>query len=635
MWTNITAEIPFTETTVNHQLIPIPVGILSNIFNEDSKGDFNKDTLYSLCVFLLALIKDIDDIKTSAYIKALITFLVFPTHLEEKGYKATQYSGYLFKTVTDSDTHHRSTIEVMSSFIETTISKISASTKKQGVQEEIDSSESENSKQDNDTQDEPAKSSEDMENSGLDTSLINLDFDKTSPITRKRKPNPKPVHSESESSSPENGSDEESNSDDENSQAKRSTKRTKNSAPPQAPSNAVATQNHLSNQNQMINFSALDLASVFDKKKTYGAKLSKMNINHLRWRNKSIKDGTPKNINPDFQDILDQCKSKSDLPGELKPAIKMKCKELGVSFNLATLDEKFCDRLMKPAESHEELMISELKDISGFSFTGFIGRGMNYITVNGQKAGKPNSTSQLLDMIGHTWAYLTLERKKSALAIHFGKLYKGLKCNENQLRTYFDRGGEAFGTNISILIHNLTTSFLTSCYDKEPYDPSIHLTFHSEITQKIALNMYPKIKNDNNYDRSGSRNQNRNNTKSSGGGYNGNRNGGDDNRYNGNRYGGDDNRSSNARGQKRSTVKSPFIYTGKRGQLNKYLGRDAVASMGNSIPTDADGTRICFTCLSYENCTRNNCRFSHKINENIDKIESWMKTHNLPFKKRE
>ena len=94
--------------------------------------------------------------------KALITFLVFPTHLGEKGYKATQYSGYLFKTITASDTHHRSTIEVISSFIHTTISKISASTTKQGTQEEIDSSESETSKQDEDTQDKPAKPSKDV-----------------------------------------------------------------------------------------------------------------------------------------------------------------------------------------------------------------------------------------------------------------------------------------------------------------------------------------------------------------------------------------------------------------------------------------------------------------------------------------
>ena len=553
--------------------------------------------------------------------KALFTFLVFPTHLSEKGYKPTQYSGYQFRTITDGDTHHRSTIEEMSSFINATISKLSANTTKQGTQEEIDSSESETSKQDEDTQDEPARSSKNIVNSGLDTSLINLDYDKTDSCPRKRKP--ETVHSESESSSPENGSDEESNSDEENSQAKRSVKRTKTRAQPQAPSSAVATQNHFSSQNQMINFSAQDLASVFDKKKTYLAKMSKMNINYLRWRNKSIQDKTPKNLNPEFQDLLEQCKSKAELPGELKPAIKMKCKELGISFNLATLDEKFCDRLMKPAESHEDLMISELKDISGFSFTGFVCRGMNYITVNGQKAGKPNNTSQLLDMIGHTWAYLRLERKKSALAHHFGKLYNGLKCNENQLRTYFDRGGEAFGTNISILIHNLTTSFLNSCYEKEHYDASIHLTFHSEITQKISLNTYPKIKNDNNYDRSGNRNQNRNNSRSSGGGYNGYRNGSDDNR------------SSNARGQNRSTSKGPFIYTGKRGQLNKYFSRDAIASMGNSIPTDADGTRICFRGFTHEKCNRNNCRFSHKINENIDKIETWMKTHNLPFKKRE
>ena len=170
---------------MNHQLIPIPVGILSNIFTVNSKGDFNKDTLYSLCVFLLALIKDIDNIKTSVYIKALITFLVFPTHLGEKGYKPTQYSGYQFKTITDADTHHRGTIEVISSFITTTISKLSASTTKQGTQEEIDSLESETSKQDEDTQDDHTKPSETIVSSGLDTSLIGVDYDKTTPFPRK------------------------------------------------------------------------------------------------------------------------------------------------------------------------------------------------------------------------------------------------------------------------------------------------------------------------------------------------------------------------------------------------------------------------------------------------------------------
>ena len=42
-----------------------------------------------------------------------------------------------------------------------------------------------------------------------------------------------------------------------------------------------------------------------------------------------------------------------------------KCVELGIYFNIAPLNEKLCERLMKPAKSLEEAMITDLKDISG------------------------------------------------------------------------------------------------------------------------------------------------------------------------------------------------------------------------------------------------------------------------------
>ena len=150
-----------------------------------------------------------------------------------------------------------------------------------------------------------------------------------------------------------------------------------------------------------------------------------------------------------------------------------KCLELGIAANLATLDEKFCERLMEPAKSHEEAMITDLKDISGYSFMGFICRRMNYITANGQNFGKPVTTNQLLDMVGHEWAYQHMERKKSVLTAKYLELYEGLRNNEHRLRKCFDRGGEAFGNHITMLIHNLTTSYLSSAYDGFPFNPYI------------------------------------------------------------------------------------------------------------------------------------------------------------------
>ena len=46
-----------------------------------------------------------------------------------------------------------------------------------------------------------------------------------------------------------------------------------------------------------------------------------------------------------------------------------KCSDLGIAFKLATLDEKICERLMEPAKSHEEAMITGLKDISCYLLT--------------------------------------------------------------------------------------------------------------------------------------------------------------------------------------------------------------------------------------------------------------------------
>ena len=147
----------------------------------------------------------------------------------------------------------------------------------------------------------------------------------------------------------------------------------------------------------------MDLVKVRGTTKTMFMKLSSQNVKYLIYRNEGINDKIPPNIGPALQEILEQSRSKADLPGELKAAMRDKCSELGIAFNLAPLDEKICERLMEPAKSHDEAIITDLKDISGYSFTGFVCRGMNYITANGQKVGKPETTNQLLDMLINIW----------------------------------------------------------------------------------------------------------------------------------------------------------------------------------------------------------------------------------------
>ena len=229
----------------------------------------------------------------------------------------------------------------------------------------------------------------DQDDAGLAGCLINLDYDKGPKILKKREP---VILDDSESE--EYSQDLDSDEDDLPSEKRttkidrRPTKRVKSSAPvtgntynapPQLPPSSG--QNYISCQDRLV--------KAFDKKKTYFAKLSSRNTEYLCLRNKSIRDRVPRNINPALQaDILEQSRSKADLPGDLRAALRDKCVELHLCFNLAPLDEKLCERLMQPAQSHEEAMIIDLKDISGYSFMGFVCRGMNYITANGQKVGK-------------------------------------------------------------------------------------------------------------------------------------------------------------------------------------------------------------------------------------------------------
>lgn len=68
-------------------------------------------------------------------------------------------------------------------------------------------------------------------------------------------------------------------------------------------------------------------------------------------------------------------------------------------------------------------------------------------------------------------------------------------------------------------------------------------------------------------------------------------------------YGGDNNNRQQPGRVQRGTGKGPFVYTGKEGQLNKYLGKDAMISrMGDNVPTDLDCNKLCFNGFTYKKC---------------------------------
>ena len=209
-----------------------------------------------------------------------------------------------------------------------------------------------------------------QEDAGPAGCLINTNYDQGPKVPKKRET---VILDDSESEASSQGL----NSDDKDLQSdkqamkidRQPTKRVKPSAP--AVGHAYNTMRPIlpnaqsSSQNFGEMISAQDLVKALDKKKTYFSKLSSRNTEYIRMHNKSIRDGVPRNINPALQDILDQSCSKADLPGELRAALRDKCMELHLCINLAPLDEKFCERLMTPAQSHEEAMITDLKDISG------------------------------------------------------------------------------------------------------------------------------------------------------------------------------------------------------------------------------------------------------------------------------
>ena len=126
VWSHICATKQ-TVKPVNHQLLPIPMGLLSSIFADDNKGPINKESLYTLCVLVLDIVRETEDLKSGKNIKALICVLVLPTHLKEKQFNPINYSGIILKQASSTGKHYKDTIDLMKLEIKQTIRVISSS----------------------------------------------------------------------------------------------------------------------------------------------------------------------------------------------------------------------------------------------------------------------------------------------------------------------------------------------------------------------------------------------------------------------------------------------------------------------------------------------------------------------------
>jgi hypothetical protein len=632
LWNCIHQEETIETGRIFHQILPVPIGILTSIFNDKIKGPISATDLYSLCITILELIKEQEELKTSAYIRALINFLATPIHIQEKNHKQSNYIGYSTKPITGQEKTYGKPIKAFTEEVNRAIEvcptppdlQESSNTDADILEEE---SEEITDAMGGNEQTHETSEGANPTTSGLagifndDVSMGGESF--TIPRKMKRSKNHHFMSdSDEESENSEFSSADDESDDDSQQPKKKRAKATKakaksKKAPPQC------TQPMMVAQASAPMYDAKTLIQAMDSSKNYFNRLSTLNVEYIRLRNKT-ESRRPKNISPSLQAILEQCHKKEDIPGELRAAIRQKCHNLNICFNLEPLNEKFCERLMTPAQSHEETMVDNLEEVKGYSLTGFIGRGTKSIVANGQKVGIPATANQLLDMVGHAWVYQNIERSKALLTSRYRDLYIGLKRNEHQLRNYFDRGDKAFGAHITKLVHNFTTNYLTGCYEGRTWSASC-LNFEGEIIEKITLNTYPHIskKKKNGENPTGS-----SRGGNSGGGQGGGGGAGDASNPNG----GKNQKNQN---KKRGTGPGPFQYTGPRGHIHKYLGREALASMGDGVPKDENGTRICFNNLTYEKCTYPGCKFSHKVAENMNTIESWISTNNLPFKKRE
>ena len=312
-----------------------------------------EETLYTLCVLVLDIVRETEDLKSSKYIKALISFLVFPTHVKEKQYNPIKYSG------SETGNGYKDSIQLMKQDIKKTISAISDSKSK--PTKELDDIESVTSKEMKEAEGNSiqAESTSEMikeDDKGLASCLINLDFDKGPNVLRKGD-DPiilDDIESKDSSHNIESDEDDLRSNKQKTSIDHRSTKRAKSGMTSAGRAYKKTPQILQVPHADQSQFSCMDLVKALGTTKTLFMKLSNQNARYLIYRNKGTNDKIPTNIGPALQEILEQSRLKADLSGEPKAALRDKCSELGIAFNLAPLDEKFCERLMEPAKSHDE-----------------------------------------------------------------------------------------------------------------------------------------------------------------------------------------------------------------------------------------------------------------------------------------
>ena len=350
VWSNICEEKPNDEGMISHQVFPIPIGILHEILStQDNSGDINCDTLYTLCILILELVREKEDFKSSAYIKALIYFLVIPIHLKEKKYESIKHSGFMLKKITGTEVHFKTTITAIKKIVDDLIESIPKPTSDIEDFEPTDPKALPEEEEEAVTEETLTKTDNldyDDNDQGLVDCLNDRHVSNSSPRipTKNKSKRPASPLREESSESEEESDDKESDDDDSTVPPHKSrkssqpaTKRIKMSKTPKVAPIAT-TNNLLAPQQQFIN--ATDFAQVFEHNKSYLHKMTKRNSLYIRMRTMGRSNKLPTNISKDLQDVLEQCRKTEEIACELYAALRDKCRELGVHFNLLPLDKK-------------------------------------------------------------------------------------------------------------------------------------------------------------------------------------------------------------------------------------------------------------------------------------------------------
>lgn len=300
-------------------------------------------------------------------------------------------------------------------------------------------------------------------------------------------------------------------------------------------------------------------------------------------------------------------------------------RSLDIDVDLCNIDKELAKRILAPSSVRVDNMIDSKDEIDGVSVFHFYPRDVTTTKINGLQIHIPADEDAAIDMIGMYVLYLSILREEhNHLLGQFKSLFFGLKRNKRQLKKYFQAGGTQFGFFLFAKLHNATTSYLRECYDHVPIEEAT-IDF-IKIIVAIKQREYPVLKEISHHSRT---NQSR--PGSSGGGNSSFRTG--------NQSTAPSNPSTNPSKQKTSQMRGSgnglFVSTMPGGGLFGFPKKLVNRTNDPPIPTNSNGTRICFNAILFKDCGNQNCKFSHEIAENANKIDNWAKGNNLPIKKRE